>query len=361
MELNPSGLPVEVYIPETRLWELFVDDQASVTFAPATREILISLRPSYLQGFKVKPGLSEILDLQLHQGSLGPKRAAVEELVSPRSLKIPRHLDPPRIGSSSPSTTKSTPSRLDFNFEDASPTSLSLTPPPQSHASLSPPDTTPGLPNTVSPNPVRAKERNLTGFRPSPWPAHAVLEKTSEYLVRRSGKCGSYSKIFKQVFGLEKYPRTTAILVTDLYPAAYNHFRSLGYGEQSTITWSDLIHRFGITKMSSDGMPFIPFTRPVPPSSEHSTSQFRQISQPTSPEDQLLHSSLPPETHTLRLPLSDASRLDDGTFHPHSLSGLRGGHYVHSSERYLVRTIEPCVVRCLRVLSEHDQGFGLSV
>ena len=59
--MNPSGLPIEVYIPATRLWELFSDDQTSVTFAPAMTEILVSLRTTYLEGFKVKLGLDEIL------------------------------------------------------------------------------------------------------------------------------------------------------------------------------------------------------------------------------------------------------------------------------------------------------------
>jgi len=58
---------------------------------------LISLRPSYLEGVKVKLGFDEILGWQLYQGPVTSKRAVVEELVSPRMTKLPHQLDPPAI------------------------------------------------------------------------------------------------------------------------------------------------------------------------------------------------------------------------------------------------------------------------
>lgn len=332
-----------MYNPEIRLWELFVDDQTSINFAPATRDILVSLRPSYLEGFKVKLGLREMLGLQLHQGPVTSKRPAVEELVSPRSTKLPRHLDPPRLGFSSPSTTRSTAPRPDFNFEDETPTPPSLIPLSQPQVALPLPDTAPVVPDLV-----RFQKRNENGF-PGFWLAHIMLEKTSKYMVERSGKRGSYRTIFKQVYGLDYFPETTASGLPTLYPAAYHHFRSLDHGEQSTIIWIKLLRRFGITRKSSDGMPFIPFTRPVPPPSERSTLRLKQISLPRSPRDQTLQSSSSSKMHAPRSFPGDAPRLDNDSSHSHSSSGLRGAQYV-PCEKHLVRPIDPRMIHYSRVL-----------
>ena len=85
--------------------------------------------------------------------------------------------------------------------------------------------------------------------------------------MQRHGKHGNFPEIFKQVFGIDHYPKTTASQLPQLYPAAYHHFCSLGYHEQMTITWSELMKYSKIKKEDSVGMKFVYFTQPAPPSS----------------------------------------------------------------------------------------------
>ena len=243
-------------------------------------EILISLCTSYREGFKAKPGLDELLNRQPRRGAMS-KRAAVEELVSPRKVKLPRNFDAPRIGFFSPSKTQ--PSALNFNFDDDTPTPSSPTPvPPRSlphqpstpslrllpHPDpdspptllCSPPYPTPGPTNTHQ-NPARVQREKAVRF-PTNWPAHIVLEKTSAYVQEREGRHGSFPEVFQKVFGIDHYPKTMASLLLQLYPAAYHHFHLLDYNDRVTITWSKLISRFDITKKDSVGIPFVYFVHP---------------------------------------------------------------------------------------------------
>lgn len=326
-KLNPLELPVEVYIPATRMWELFVDDHTTVTFTSGTREILVSLRPAYRLSFKVKPGLGEILSRQSQQRPAALKRAA-EELTSPRKAKLPRNLDAPRILFSSPSKTQSTAPHSDFDFEDETSSSPSPTPLP--------------LPNTA---PVREKRIRF----PAHWPARVILEKTSAYVQQRAGNHGKFAEIFKRVYGTDHYPKTTASLLPQFYPAAYSHFRSLDYDEQMTIAWSTLINRFKITKKSSVGMQFIRFIHPAPPPSEYHPSLLQPISPSKSLEDHPPQSSSSPGTHTLISPPSGAFRqtlrekLDNIIFRTFPPSNLRDAEHV-PNEDDLVRQIELRVI-----------------
>lgn len=318
LKFNPSGLPVEVYIPTTRLWELFGDEQTSVTFAPATTEILVSLRLSYLEGFKVKPGLNELLSRQPRRGQMS-KRAAIEELVSPRKTKLPRHLDAPRIGFFSPSKSQSVIPHLNFEDETPAPPSPTPLPPPSLSPLPLPPQTSlPLLPQTSLPssqplpllppgtfplplNPVQVQEKSVRF--PTHWLAYIILQKTSEYVQQRERKHGSFPKIFKQVFGLDHYPKTTASQLPQLYPAAYEHFCSLNYGVQMTITWSKLINQFEVKKSDSVGKRFIYFTHPTPPSTlEHATSPLKLITLPEPLEHGPPQPSPSPETHAPTTP-----------------------------------------------------------
>ena len=187
------------------------------------------------------------------------KRAAVEELVSPRKVKLPRNFNTPRIGFFSPSKTPSMPN---FNFDDDTPMPSSPTPVP---LRLLPrqPSPVPGPANTHQ-NPVEVQREKVVRF-PTNWPARIVLEKTSAYVQEREGRHGSFPEVFQKVFGIDHYPKTTASLLPQLYPAAYHHFRSLNYNDQVTITWSKLINHFDVTKKDSVGIPFVYFVHPTRP------------------------------------------------------------------------------------------------
>jgi hypothetical protein len=81
--------------------------------------------------------------------------------------------------------------------------------------------------------------------------------------MQRHGKHGNFPEIFKQVFGIDHYPKTTASQLPQLYPAAYHHFCTLDYNDQMTITWSKLVNSFKIKKEDSIGMKFVYFTQPA--------------------------------------------------------------------------------------------------
>ena len=258
-----------MYIPATRQWEIVADDQTPITIASGTKDILLSLRPNYLERFKLKLGLDEVLCRQPRRG-LMLKRAAEVQLVSPRKTKLPRRFGSPEVTLFSPYKAHFIATPLGFEDETSAPSSptrpcqppsplpdIALFPAPHSRHPLPvQSDTFPPLHNSS-----KAQEKNIRF--PAHWLARDILEKTSQYVQQRVGNHGSFPEIFKRIYGIAHYPKTTASLLPQLYPAAYRHFSSLDYGEQATITWSRLITRFGITKKDSFGIPFIYFTHPT--------------------------------------------------------------------------------------------------
>lgn len=254
--LNPSEHLIEMYIPAKQRWEIVNDQLTPVVVPAAAMDILISLRPSYMKGFKFKPGLDELLGQRV-EPRYGPtlKRPAERQLVSPRETKLPRYFDPPNAVLYTPSKTVAVPP----DSEGGMPTFPSQTP------LLLP--RLPPLPDTPTPpcdlTDVQQEKKRLKF--PTHWLASDVLEKTSLYMQQRVGNHGRYSEVFKRVYGIDEFPQTIASVLPGLYPKAYHYFCSLSPNEQKSITWTQLIRWSGIKKQDSTETPFVPFVRPTQP------------------------------------------------------------------------------------------------
>jgi hypothetical protein len=261
-------------MPTTCEWEVIVNPEWPITMITGLKEILLSLRPDYTQQFQDKPRLDELLGRQPRGGPL-PKRKAAGEWVSPRKPKLLRSTFP---------SMRVTPMATllgDYDVPDNTPNHLPLqNPSPSSVSSQLPPP----VPQTHAPD---ENQQDRKPSFPGGFLACDILERTSQYMVKRHGNHGRFRGMFRHIFG-NNYSKTTEADLPKNYPKAYAHFRTLDYDRQTTITWNELIKSCDDTTLSSNN--FIHFTPPqrpcpstpqTPPLSTRNTPTF--ISNLTSP------------------------------------------------------------------------------
>lgn len=307
---NPSGLPIEVYMPTTREWSIVVNPEWPITMITGMKQVLLSLRPDYAHQFKDKPRLEELLGRQPRKGPLS-KRAAADDLVSPRKPKVPRPMFSaeaiPMATLHDDHETLKLPISKNLPQSSPSPSSLPLSSPPPSSPlqsllpqnlllqSSPPRQVLPTIVHTAqNSTPTKGQWNKALRF-PAEFPAHDILEKTSQYISKRNGRHGKFREVFQQIFG-RNCSKTTEANLPKLYPKAYTHFLTLDQSTQATITWNELV------KSCDNAAPSFP-----PPNVVHFINPV-QLHTPTPP--------LPPPAVTKDLMSSDNPVLPSSPIPP---------------------------------------------
>ena len=264
-------------MPTTREWSIIVNPEWPITMITGMKQVLLSLRPDYTCQFKDKPRLEELLGRQPRKGPLS-KRAAADDLVSPRKPKALRSIFSAKM---IPMAALST---LHDNHRTPKP-SISQSQPPSSPPPSSPPQSSPlqsvppqslslqsSPPGQVPPTVVHRTwdstpnkgQRDKALRFPADFPAHDILEKTSQYISKRGGRHGKFREIFQQIFG-RNCSKTTEANLPKLYPRAYAYFLTLDHDTQTTITWNELVKTCNNAAPSFPSPDVVRFVNPVQP------------------------------------------------------------------------------------------------